>query len=139
MLARDYLKQIKELKITIEQLNDEHERVFNQLHNPPGIQYDKDKVQTPIKDNIADLYGFLCENSQKIVEKTKSRYELRSQIIDELYLLHNAVYTDLLYRRYVEDKSFELIAVEMHYAYQSVLNIHQAALKEFEKKILSIK
>ncbi len=40
----------------------------------------------------------------------------------------------MLFKRYVEYKSFKVIAKEMHYSYQYVIRLHKQALKEFEKR-----
>jgi len=45
----------------------------------------------------------------------------------------NTKYLQVLYKRYVEYKSFEQIAVEMGYTYDYIRKIHIKALRNFEK------
>ena len=56
----------------------------------------------------------------------------KHKIINQIQGLKNSDYISLLFKRYVEFKKFETIAVEMNFTYQYVLNMHGYALKEFE-------
>lgn len=41
---------------------------------------------------------------------------------------------NILFARYIEKKTFEVIATEMNYSFRNITRLHGRALKEFEKK-----
>lgn len=41
---------------------------------------------------------------------------------------------NILFARYIEKKTFEVIATEMKYSWRQVVRLHGTALKQFEKK-----
>lgn len=57
----------------------------------------------------------------------------QNKIISQIQSLEDSRYIEILYKRYVEFKSFELIAVELNYEYSWVTRIHNQALEEFEQ------
>ncbi len=56
----------------------------------------------------------------------------QNKIISQIQSLEDSRYIEILYKRYVEFKKFELIAVEMNYDYNWVKNLHGMALMNFE-------
>ena len=57
---------------------------------------------------------------------------LKHKIIGEIHNMKKPDHIRLLYKKYVENKRLELIAVEMNYTYQYVRELHRYALQEFE-------
>lgn len=62
--------------------------------------------------------------------------DLRHEIIEKIQQLNDERYVQILYKRYVEFKSFELIACELKYDYKWTCRLHGYALQEFEKEVL---
>lgn len=60
----------------------------------------------------------------------------KNKIIGEIQTLENENYMNLLYKRYVEGKRLEVIAVEMNYNYGHTKKMHGWALLEFGEKFL---
>lgn len=60
--------------------------------------------------------------------------DLKHKIIGEIHELQNSKYIEILYKRYVEEKRLEEVAVEMNYTFQYVILLHGYALKEFSEK-----
>ena len=136
MRAKDYLGQIKKLDMRIGQRITELQQMRDRLSVMTGIDYSRDKIQaTPSSGNkqIEELVDFENGILQMINEETK----LKHRIIAEIQILDNALYADILFRRYVECLSFERIACDMGYAYNYVCTVHGNALKAFENKVLN--
>ena len=60
--------------------------------------------------------------------------DLKNKIISEIQGLSNPVYIQILYKKYVEAKRLEVIAVEMSYSYDHIKHAHGRALQEFGRK-----
>lgn len=135
MRAKDYLGQIHKLDMRIGQRITELNQMRERLNILTGIDYSKDKIQsTPSSGNIEveEMVDFENEILKMIEEETR----LKNRIIAEIQILDNALYVDILFRRYVECLSFEKIACDMGYSYNYVLNIHGRALKSFLDKVV---
>ena len=60
--------------------------------------------------------------------------EVRHQMIDQIHDLNDALFIDILYRRYVRnEKNLTQIAFDMGYSYKYIINKHGEALEAFEK------
>ena len=135
MNAKEYLSQIRRLDMRIGQRITELNQMRERLSVLTGIDYSKDRVQaTPTSGNrqIEELVDFENEILRMVEAETK----LKHRIIAEIQILDNALYADILFRRYVECLSFERIACDMGYAYNYVLNIHGRALQSFADKVV---
>ena len=60
--------------------------------------------------------------------------KVRDVIIGQIHNLHDDRYISVLFKRYVEIKSYELIAVEMNYSFDYVKELHRDALEDFRLK-----
>ena len=135
MTTKVYLGQIRKLDILIGQKIKELNRMRERLSILTGIDYTKDRIQsTPSSGNIEveEMVDFENEILKLIEDETR----LKNRIIAEIQILDNALYVDILFRRYVECLSFEKIACDMNYSYNYVLNIHGRALKDFRDKVV---
>ena len=136
MRAKEYLGQIRKLDLRIGQRITELNHMREQLSIVTGIDYSKDRIQaTPTSGNkqIEEIVDLENEILGMIEDETR----LKHRIIAEIQILENALYVDILCRRYVECLSFERIACDMGYAYNYVCTVHGNALKQFEKKVLN--
>ena len=99
------------------------------------LDYAKERVQTSLPadapfaktvDRITDLEKEINREIDKFVDD-------RHKMINQIQGLQNAKHIEILYKRYVEFKRFEIIAVEMDYTYQYIRELHGYALQEFER------
>jgi len=114
---------IKQLEDRREELETEATRVTTRLSNMPkggltrtmeDIVADMVEVDEKIQNNIRDGYRAMCE-IEEAIESLPER---------EQYLMR---------ARYIQGKSWEQIAVDMHYSWQHVHRIHANALRLLEK------
>ena len=57
--------------------------------------------------------------------------------MSEIRQLHKTEYVEVLYKRYVEFKNFDIIAAEMEYSKSNIWKIHRKAIKDFEKLVVN--
>lgn len=136
MTTKEYLTQVRKLKILIEQRQKELDQLTEQkLNSVSGIDYSKIPVkgsrrvggsfeQASIK--ALDLEGEIAG----LIEQYNS---LRHTIIGQIQQLDKPEYVQVLYKRYVEEKRWEEIAIEMGYSCDHIRHLHGYALREFCK------
>lgn len=136
MTAKEYLSRIRKLKHDIKVLEDVITEIRNEAAGVKAIDYSKDKIQVSPTNKVEDLIIKAIEKENKL-SKTKEKYinEL-VKITTQLTSLERAEYSELLYKRYIEFKSLEEIAVEMNYSYDRIRHMHGWALMDFHKQFL---
>ena len=130
---KEYLRQLRRLEVCIEQRQEELNRL-RELIGCNAIDY-CERVQTsPSADSIPNEVIRRVELEADISRKIERFLQLKHKIINEIQSLDNAAYVSILYKRYVEYKSLEEIAVEMNYSYIHIKRLHGYALLEFKKR-----
>ena len=136
MRAKEYLSQIQLADIKIGERITELNQMRERLSILQGIDYAKDHIQaSPESGNrqVEEIVDCEADIRRMISEETN----LKHRIIGEIQMLDNPIYVDLLFRRYIEFRSFERIACDMGYVYNYVCNLHGKALEAFENKVLN--
>lgn len=138
MKAKEYLQQLQRLDTVINQKIEELGDLRLKSQSTGSIDYSKERVQTsPSGDApFVKLIGRIIELEEEINAEIDRFVDEKHRIINEIQGLKDANHISLLYKRYVEFKKFEIIAVEMNYTYRYVLNMHGYALKDFEEQII---
>lgn len=134
MKAKEYLKKLQRLDIVITQKIRELDDLRMKLCSVGGFDYSKERVQTsPSRDaSFVNTIGRITDLEAEINREIDKYVDEKHKILNQIQRLSNHTHIQLLYKRYVEFKNFETIAVEMNFTYQYVLNMHGYALKEFE-------
>lgn len=133
MKAKDYLKQIERLDKCIEQKQIECDGLKLLAEGTGGIQYG-DRVQTsPSGDALEKKVVKYVQLEQEIDEMIDRFVDMKHKIIDEIQGLSEVKHIDVLFKKYVQYKSLEQIAVEMNYSYPYVRELHGYALADFER------
>lgn len=133
--AREYLGQIQKLDIKVGQRISELNQMRLRLSFISGIDYSKDRIQVMHESGNKQIEELVdCE--REILEMIKTETEKKHKVIGEIQRLDNPIYADILFRRYVECRSFERISGDMGYAYNYVCNMHGKALEAFQEQIM---
>ena len=130
---KEYLWQLRRLELCIEQRQEELNRL-RELIGCHAIDYGERVQTSPSADGIPNEVIKRAELEADISRKIEKYLQLKHKIINEVQSLDNAVYVNILYKRYVEYKSLEEIAVEMNYSYIHIKRLHGYALLEFKKR-----
>lgn len=129
---KEYLRQLKTASIKIEQKKDELERLKAAAESI-SANTESERVQTTPKDRVSEDVARIADLKEEINRDIGELLILKNKIINEIQSLDSPVYIDILYKRYVEYKTLEEIAVEMSYSYRQVLRLHGLALQDFKR------
>lgn len=130
--SKKYLRQIRLFDICIRQKEAELAAMRSELENMSAA-VTGERVQTSAKDKMSEKVSHIVDLEAMIIQDKEKFLRMKDRIINEIQSLDNSVYVDILYKRYVEYKQLEEIAVEMNYSYRQVLRLHGFALQEFKR------
>ena len=135
MQTEEYLSQLKNIDNRIKDLMKEADRWFDIATSTGGIDYSADKVQTsPKPDRIGDLVSKVVDYQERCKRLAADKIELKHTIIEQIRSLSGEeMYYNILYGRYVENKSLNRLAVENEYSYRRIKGLHKKAIEDFEK------
>lgn len=134
LTARRYLEQIQEFDTNINQDLERLEEMKVNACSTGAIDYSKDRVQTsPSGDTLCKQVTNYVAFNDKINAEIDSFADAKEQIIKQIRGLHDARYSQVLFKVYVQFKTLKVASGEMGMSYQYVRNLHSAALTRFEE------
>lgn len=102
-----------------------------------GIDYSKDRVQTSGSGAGNKQIEKMVDLEATIKQMICDTAELRNTAINQIQTLTNVQHVEILYKRYIECKSFETIASEMYLSYYRACHLHGDALQSFQQTVLA--
>lgn len=134
MKAKEYLQQLKRLDTMINQKIKELGDLRLMSQSVGGIDYSKERVQSSPSGDAPFVKPVLrmIELEQEINAEIDRFVDEKHEIINQIQALQNQKHIDILYKHYVEFKRLEIVAVEMNFTYQYIVELHGTALKEFQ-------
>ena len=139
MKAKEYLNQLKLLDVKIDQKLKQVGDLRQMAQATGALDYSKDRVQTSASgDSMSNAVIRYLSLEEEVDQQIDQFVYLKNQIINQIQELKDVNYVQVLFKRYVEYKALEVIAVEMGYTYQYVRILHGHALQDFEKIINTI-
>ncbi len=143
MTAKEYLRQLKNLEVKIEQRRRERDRLLSDAMCNGSPRLTTDKVQTSISgDTMGDKLAEAADIQREVEWLINRLIADRHRIIGEIHTLNDARYIQILYLHYVEGKRLEDVAEIMiktngkPYSYDHIASLHGMALQEFDRVIL---
>lgn len=134
MTTKEYLGQISRLNRMI---NNKLTEIAQLKDMAASISAPKsgERVQTtPNFDKIGTRYAKIDEMERKIDGMVDELVDKKEKIIQQIDSMEDENTYNILFARYIEKKTFEVIATEMKYSWRQVVRLHGTALKQFEKK-----
>lgn len=129
MTAKQYLHRVrridKEIEVLLRQVQRTRERLESVTQN-----YNGDSL-TGTKD--PHKYDRLVELESLVDQKIDEQIALKAEILKTITQLSDRRQRLVLMEYYVEMKTFEQVAVDLHYSWRQIMNIHGHALKEVER------
>lgn len=134
MKAKEYLQQLQRLDTMINQKIKELGDLRLISQSVGGIDYSKERVQPSPSGDAPFVKPVLrmIELEQEINAEIDRFVDEKHEIINQIQALQNQKHIDILYKHYVEFKRLEIVAVEMNFTYQYIVELHGTALKEFQ-------
>lgn len=138
MRAKEYLQQLRRLDTVIDQKIKELDDLKVKSTCIGGFDYSKERVQTSPSGDAPYVrtVSRMIDLNEEINRDVDDFVYRKHKIINEIQSLENPDEIAMLYKRYVEYKTFEKIAVEMNFTIRNIYFIHGRALKNFETIIL---
>lgn len=134
MTTKDYLNQIGRLNRMINNKLSELAQLKNLSCSISAVQAG-DRVQsTPNFDKIGTNYAKIDEMERKIDSLIDEYVNKRNTIIGQIDSMEDTNTYNILFARYIEQKTFEVIATEMTYSWRQIIRLHGKALQQFEEK-----
>lgn len=131
MTAKEYLRQYKLMTARIR--NREHDLAeLREERESISINLDGMPHGTSLSDKTARLAAQLADAEEEIIELRSEAWSIRMEIVRTLNMIQTPEYNTLLYLRYIEGKTWEQIAVEMHYTFRHTTRLHGDALREVD-------
>jgi seryl-tRNA synthetase len=130
--VKEYLKGIKSYQQYLERLKKRRASLHLDV-SFGGIDYSADRIQSTPKNKMEEAMVRLSDRLEKLdnlIAKISVEIDDRISSIENL---KNETHRNILFKRYVENKSFEVISIEMGYAYNYTCNLHGDALRELSK------
>lgn len=133
MKAKEYLGNLRALKIKIDQKKTQLKELELMRGSIGSFDYSKERVQTSADGNQVENNTIKLLLLESEIKDDMIAFEFeKDKTIREIHALRNAEHIKLLFKRYVEFKRLEQIAVEMDYTYQYIRELHGYALQDFE-------
>ena len=134
MKAKEYLQQLQRLDTVINQKIKELGDLRLKSQSAGSIDYSKERVQSSPSGDAPFVKPVLrmIELEQEINAEIDRFVDEKHEIINQIQALQNPKHIDILYKHYVEFKRLEIVAVEMNFTYQYIVELHGTALKEFQ-------
>ncbi len=126
--AKFYLRQIRQVKIQIMELEDKAEELRTSL-SLSAICYDKDRVQTTPEDRLAKVFSKLLEVEAKINGHKEYINTIHKQMLSV-----GGDYSKVLEIVYYEGYPLIEVARRLNRSYDYIKHLHLDALKVFEDK-----
>lgn len=131
MTAKEYLEQYRTMQTRINVLIAEIERLRTEAESvsisldglPKGSAYD---------DKTARLVAQMADCEHTLQEEMSDLWVRRMKIVAQLGELKNHKHQRILHLRYIDCKSWEVIAYEMGITWRHCYRLHGSALSEFE-------
>lgn len=134
MSAKEYLQQLQRLDAVINQKIKELKDLRSTIYSVCSIDYSKERVQSAPSVNAPFVKGVdrIADLEAEINQEVDNFVNEKHKIINQIQGLQNTNHVKLLFKRYVEFKNLEVIAVEMNFTYQYTRRLHGTALQDFE-------
>lgn len=99
-----------------------------------SVKMDSERVQsTSDPDKLGKVFAQIDEEERKL-EKMKADFLVyKVEVITAIKQVQTEKHRVLLFERYINHRSFKVIATLMNYSYDYILELHGKALEEFEE------
>ena len=135
MNAKEYLEYVRSLDIRLRMKDSRISQLQRDICCIRALDYTKDRISGGSPVDISDKIARLDELIREANEEWDELIEMREQAKVLIAKLESATQQEVLTKRYIQNKRWEQIAVEMNITWRHTFRIHRAALEEFSQKM----
>ncbi len=132
MSGKDCLQQIQVMDIRIKQKMDQLEDMRRMRTYLRGACIGGGSKSGNMSDGFSKMSDKMTDLERTLNQEIEAYLLMKNEEINRIQSLSKPEYMDVLYKRYVEYKTFERIAYEMNYALNYVFKLHGNGVKEYE-------
>lgn len=134
METKEYLQQIGRYDRLINNKLVELAQYRSMACSVSAVKNDERVQSSPSYDTMDKIVSKI-EQMENEIDMLVDRYiDNKRIIISQIDSMSDEMTYQILFSRYVEQKTFEKMAIEMNYCYKQIIRIHGKALQEFEQK-----
>lgn len=134
MTTKDYLNQISRLNRMINNKLTEIAQLRELSCSISAVKNEERVLSSSDPDKIGTTYAKIDEMERNLDKMIDEYTDKKNTIIGQIDSIEDEDYYNVLFSRYIEKKTFEVIATEMNFSYRNVTRLHGRALKVFEEK-----
>ena len=136
MKTKEYLQQIQKIDLEIEHSIAELDTLKELSTTICAMDYSKSCVQGGGSNEASFVRTIdkIYDLEQEINKQIDAYVDLRHKIIREIQSIQNVAYSEMLYKRYVEYKDYDVIARELGCTKHWVKHLHGKAITAFDTK-----
>lgn len=134
METKEYLQQIGRYDRLINNKLVELAQYRSMACSVSAVRNDERVQSSPSHDTMDKIVSKI-EQMENEIDLIVDRYiDNKRIIISQIDSMSDEMTYQILFSRYVEQKTFEKMAIEMNYCYKQIIRRHGKALQEFEQK-----
>ena len=134
METKEYLQQIGRYDRLINNKLVELAQYRSMACSVSAVKNDERVQSSPSYDTMDKIVSKI-EQMENEIDMLVDRYiDNKRIIISQIDSMSDEMTYQILFSRYVEQKTFEKMAIEMNYCYKQIIRRHGKALQEFEQK-----
>ena len=135
MNAKEYLEYVRSLDTRLRMKEERIAQLQHDICSLQALDYAKDKITGGSPIDVSDKIARLDELIRDTNREWDELIEMREQAKTFISKLESATQQEVLTKRYIQNKRWEQIAVELNITWRHTFRIHRAALKEFSQKM----
>ena len=135
MTAKEYLEYVRSLEVRLRMKEERIAQLQHDICSLQALDYAKDKITGGSPIDVSDKIARLDELIREANEEWDELIEMREQAKTLIAKLESATQQEVLTKRYIQNKRWEQIAVEMNITWRHTFRIHRAALDGFSQKM----
>ena len=137
MTTKEYLRQIGVLDAKINRRLKQVEELKLLATGTRSVLV-SDRVQSsPSGDKMSDAVAKWVDLEREVTVMIDQLVDMKNRIIGEIHQLDDERYIRILEMRYIDQDTWEQIAVNMHMDVRHIYRLHGYALQEFTVKVLT--
>ena len=134
MTTKDYLNQISRFNRMINNKLTEIAQLRELSCSISAVKNEERVLSSSDPDKIGATYAKI-DGMERNLDKMIDEYtDKKNTIIGQIDSIEDEDCYNILFSRYIEKKTFEVIATEMNYSWRQIIRLHGKALRRFEEK-----
>lgn len=135
MSVKEYLQQVNGFEEKIEKSGDKLARLRAKITKVTSVVSGDVVSGTKNPDKMTDTVDSIEKTKIKMNSDADAQFLATVDIVNMIAMVENPNHRRVLYKKYIQMKSWGRIAFEMGYTYRGIINLHDKAVKKFGEKM----